>query len=230
MIDTTSWSYLYKLDYTNGHPVETNMLYTPLISPDRKILCMWYDETNEYQRYNKTLTKELTNFFFDLELKNLKHFQKYDWAPRIIQEDIPNKKIFVEFNNETINYAVVSPNRDLNSECPNWKEQIFNILKDINNDGYYKMALYPHCFFISEEGKVKTIDFYSCLPKDDCKIPRNKIEGIIGEQSNNRFDLSTVGGMVDFKIFIKITMLEHLSKTWIHENPFPNFYARLFND
>lgn len=230
MIDTTGWKYLYKLDYTGRHPVETNMLYTPLINDTGSILCLWYDETNEYQKYNKTLTKDLVDFFFNLELKNLRTFQQYSWAPKIIEEDILNKKIFIEFNKETINYPVVMPDRDLNIECPDWKEQIFNILKDIDNAGYYKMALYPHCFFIDPHGKLKTIDFYSCLPKDDCKIPRDKIEGLIGEQSNNRFDNSTVDGMVDFKIFIKITMLDHLSKTWIKENPFPEFYRRLFND
>jgi hypothetical protein len=229
MIDTTKWNYLYKLDYINKHQVNTNMLYTPLISPDGSMLCLCYNTSSDYQNYNNSLTQELLDFFFDIELKNLRLFQGQIWAPKIIEEDISNKKIFIEFNKETLNYPLVLTSRDINQEIPNWKEQIFNILKDINTAGYYKMSLYPHCFFMGIDGNIKTIDFYACLPKDDCKIPRNKIETIIGNQSTERFDKSTIDDYIDFKIFFEITMKNHLANTWT-DNPFPEYYKRLFYD
>lgn len=226
-MDTTNWRYLYKLDYKFKNDVTTNMLYTPLVSPEGNILCMIYDESHEYQHESTGITKELVDFFFEREVKYLQRFQEYEWAPRILEVDLENRRVFIEFNNETINHVILTDGRSLDNECPDWKEQIFTIVKDIDDAGYYKMALYPHCFFIVD-GKIKTIDFYSCLEKDNRFLERSKIAGIIGEQSTGRFDDATVGEMIDFGIFFEKTMLEHLAQRW-PDNPFPDYYKRINN-
>lgn len=216
------WQYLYKIDYEHGHNVTTNMLYTPMINSDSNILCMLWDARNPYQCENTNLSDELVNFFFNRELTHLKLMQKFDWAPKIV--DLKDNKIFIEWG-ESLNHILMS-GRNLEEECPTWKDQIFNIIKDILNEGYYKVALYPHCFFINKAGKIKTIDFYSCVGIKERYIDRKNLEGMIGEQSNDRFNLSTVDTRVDFKKFFEITMTQHLSKNW-PDNPFPEFYKRL---
>lgn len=223
-MNVASWKYFYKLDYINGHDVETNMLYTPLISPDGNVMCMWYDETSPYQSHNTQLSKEVIDFFFEREVKYLQALQEYEWAPRLLELDIPNRKIFIEFNKESLNYPLVEKGRSLDLEYPDWKDQIFNILKDLNDAGYYKMSIYPHCFFADTAGKIKTIDFYACVEKADCKIEKRKLAGMIGGDSTSRFDAATVGDSIDFGVFLKTTMLTHLGNTWIHDNPFPEFY------
>lgn len=227
MIDNKNWKYFYKLDYSNKHECTTNLLYTPTINSDGNILCMTYDENNEYQKDNIGITKELVDFFFEREIRYLEVFQKYDWAPKLLEVDLKNRQVFIEFNNETINHIILANDRSLDDECPDWKDQIFNIIKDIDDAGYYKMALYPHCFFIID-GKIKTIDFYSCLEKTNRFLERKKIEGMIGKESVERFNESTVGEMIDFKIFFEKTMLEHLAKRW-PDNPFPDYYKRINN-
>jgi hypothetical protein len=149
--------------------------------------------------------------------------QSYAWAPRLLSID--GNKIYIEFNKETLNHILLTPGRSLDEECPNWKEQIFNIIKDIYDAGYYKVALYPHCFFL-KDGIIKTIDFYSCVGIDERYIDRKNLEGMIGEQSHDRFNLATVGDRIDFKKFFEITMTEFLGNTW-KDNPFPEFYKRL---
>lgn len=227
MIDITNWRHLYKLDYLIKTEVATNMLYTPLVNPEGTILCMDWNVNPEYHYDSPEMTQELIDFFFEREVKYLTIFQKYDWAPTLLEVDLENKRVFVEFNNETINHVLLTNSRDLDKECSDWKDQLFTILTDINDAGYYKMALYPHCFFIAN-GKVKTIDFYSCLEKDQPFLERKKIAGIIGEQSGGRFDDSTVGEMIDFSVFFKITLESHLANQWT-DNPFPEFYKRLNN-
>lgn len=228
-IDTTGWGYLYKLDYGYGHNTPTNMLYTPMLSPAGDILCMVWDENHPYQSENRKLSKDLINFFFEREVKYLKRFQGSSWAPELIQIDYENKKIFIEFNKETLNHIVVDKTRDIHQEFPNYTEEIFNILKDIVDAGYYKMALYPHCFFIDKNNKLKTIDFYSCASFDERYLELNKIEGMIGNQSVERFASATTDGVLDFEIFFKNTLTNHLGGCWA-ENPFPEFYKRLFNE
>jgi hypothetical protein len=169
------------------------------------------------------------DFFFEREVKNLTAFQGKPWAPKLIDIDLNARKIFIEWNKETLNTIMFTPGRDLDKECPNWKEQIFEILKDVLDSGYYKMALYPHCFFIDTTGNVKTFDMYSTIERDNPFIERRLIEGMIGEQSQGRFNDSTSDGVINFETFFKITLTDHLSKTW-PDNPFPDFYKRLIND
>jgi len=219
----TDWRYLYKIDYKHGYNVTTNMLYTPMVSPDDNLLCMLWDATHPYQVESTKLTNELIEFCFDREVKHLTLMQKYNWAPKILS--IEGNKIYIEFNKETLNHILLTPGRNLNEECPTWREQIFNIIKDIYDAGYYKVALYPHCFFL-KDGIIKTIDFYSCVGIEERYIDRKHIEGMIGEQSGDRFNLATVDNRIDFKKFFEITMTEFLSNTW-SDNPFPEFYKRL---
>jgi hypothetical protein len=225
---TTDWNYLYKIDYFDRTECTTNLLYTPRINPERNVLCMTYDETEEYQKSSTGLTTDLVNFFFERELRYLEIFQDRTWAPKILEVDKETRSIFIEFGKETFNHIIMNPDRNSNEECPDWKEQIWNIIKDIDSSGYYKLALYPHCFFLDSNKQVKTIDFYSIIEKDNCMLERSKIEGMIGKDSTCRFDDSTIDGMVDFSVFFKKTMLEHLNKRW-PDNPFPKFYLDLDN-
>jgi hypothetical protein len=221
-----NWNYLYKIDYADKTTVTTNMLYTPIVNQEKTIMCMIWDESNPYQSENKRLTAELVNFFFQREVKHLTIMQKFAWCPRILEIDTPNRKIFIEWNKETINNIVLTPGQNLDTQCPDWREQIFNILKDIITEGYYKVALYPHCFFIGSDGLIKTFDFYSCVGIEERYIPLSTLAGMIGNESSGRFNRSTVGNNVDFKLFFEITMTEFLGKTW-SDNPFPEFYKRL---
>lgn len=223
MLDISSWNYLYKKDYITGDDVTTNMLYTPLINPEGTILCMLWDASHPYQKESKGLTNDLLNFCFERELKHLSIMQKFPWAPQILSVD--NNRIYIEFNKETFNHIISDPNRKLDAECSTWKDQIFDIIKDFLDEGYYKVALYPHCFFL-KDGMVKTIDFYSCVEIEERYIERKFIEGLIGNDSVDRFNLSTENDRIDFKKFFEITMIDHLSKTW-KDNPFPEFYERL---
>jgi hypothetical protein len=219
----TEWKYLYKIDYSSKHEVTTNMLYTPTVNEDGSIMCMLWDANSPYQNESNPLTDTLVNYCFEREVKHLKIMQQFSWAPKLLSID--GNKIYIEFNKETLNHILLTPGRSLDQECPTWKEQIFNIIKDILDAGYYKVALYPHCFFL-KDGIVKTIDFYSCVGIEERYVDRQNLEGMIGEQSVDRFNVSTVNNRVDFKKFFEITMTQFLGNTW-EDNPFPEFYKRL---
>lgn len=226
MIDTTNWQYFYKIT-AEGTLWSTNVMYTPLISPDRNTMCMLWDETSEYQNDNsQILTADLINFFFERELNNIRTFQNYSWAPKLIAVEENNRKIFIEWNDNTFNHIFFDPNRNLEHICSDWKEQIFNIVKDIYDAGFYKLALYPHCFYV-KNNIIKTFDFYSCVGIKERYIAREKISGVIGIDSCKRFDDSTTSDdMIDFKKFFDLTMNKHLSTYW-PDNPFPEFYKKL---
>jgi hypothetical protein len=89
------------------------------------------------------------------------------------------------------------------------------------------MALYPHCFFLDKDNRLKTFDFYACVEINDPYIERSKIAGMIGSESVGRFDSATQNGIIDFSIFFKHTLLTHLNASW-PDNPFPEHYKKLY--
>jgi hypothetical protein len=225
MIDTTGWTYLYKT--VNGNKeCTTNLLYTPLLNHDKTILCMLWDAKSEYQK-DRELTDELVDFFFEREISNLINFQGRPWAPKLIGFSKSSKQVFIEWNNKSLNQIIFDDN-NLDELCPDWKEQISVILTDIVSLGYYKMALYPHCFYLDSNNKIKTFDFYSCIESSYPFLSRDKIAGMIGPDSGGRFDEATDNGMVNFEFFFKRTISNHLEKSW-PDNPFPEIYKRLYD-
>jgi len=225
-MDITGWNKFYK--YKDGELETTNVLYTPYVNPEGTVMCMSWDETDSYQEFNKLLTKELIDFFFEREVTYLMKFQEFDWAPRVLAVDRAQRRVFIEWNKETLN-TIIHTGRSLDELCPSWKDEIFTILQDIVNSGTYKMALYPHCFFIAADGTIKVFDFYSCLSIEERYLSRSTLAGLIGPESGGRFDEATIDDKVDFAVFFKNTLNNQLAKTW-PDNPFPEFYKRLFPD
>jgi len=221
----TKWTPFYKM--RNGIYSTTNLLYTPLINSDGDIMCMDWSLDSEYHSDNPNRTAELINYFFDREIKYIDVFKDYNWSPKIVDIDLSSKRIYLEWNKESLNTLLFVHNTPVDIVCPDWKEQQYNILKDIRDAGYYKMSLYPHCFFLDKKNQLKTFDFYGCVEIANPYIERNKIAGIIGPDSGSRFDTATIDGVIDFSIFFKNTLLTHLGTIW-PDNPFPNHYERLY--
>lgn len=228
MFDTSEWTYYYKLS-TDGTPCESNLLYVPLVNPQQDVMCMHYAVNKEYQQYIDTVPQDVVDFFFQKELRLITRAQNLQCTPKVLDVDIPNRKIFIEWNKETLSQIVNDRSRSIDVEIPDWKEQVYNILRELKDNEYWKVALYPHCFFINKEGVLKTIDYYAVIPYEERYLERSKIEKIIGPGGAYRFDESTAYGIIDFKKFYEITMTQHLGNFW-KDNPFPEFYKRLHDE
>lgn len=226
MTDTTNWKYFHKF-IEDGSMWSTNVMYTPSINPEETVMCMTWDENSSYRKDNsQTISSEVINYFFQRECVHLEKFQGYSWAPMLYDIDHKNRKIYLEWNSMTINHIFYRYKKSLDEYCSDWYYQIKSIVSDIFAAGYYKLALYPHCFYI-KEGKIKTFDFYSCVGIQERYIERSMIEDMIGIDSTGRFEAATTeDGMVDFKVFFDLTLNNHLSKTWIND-PFPSIYQSL---
>jgi len=198
--------YLYKIDYVDGTLNSTNLIYAPLVKDN--VLCMDFAD-NGYHK--NLLSTKIRDYFFEREISNLEKFKDYVWCPKVL--DIKGKKIFVEFGEETLNNIVLDNTRDIDHECVNWQEQIRSIVDDINKQQYYKVTLYPHCFFILN-GTVKTIDFYGCVAFKDRMMPLDIIREMIGKDSVDRFNEAIVGNTIDFEIFYNRLLTHHLFKYW----------------
>jgi hypothetical protein len=228
MTDTSNWEYYYKMK-PDGSIGTSNMLYVPKVNSDQTVMCMCYSTDPNYKDNDKVIPEDLTQWFFEREVKFLNKFSNLKTTPEVYDVDYKNRKIFIEWNKETLSQVLYDPSRNINNECPNWETQIKDFLISTKENNFYKMALYPHCFYISNSGQLKTIDYYSVVPFEERFIERNIIESIIGKDGAYRFDESTDNGYIDFKKFFEITLTRHLPKLWPTE-VFTNTFKEIYND
>lgn len=206
-----SWIPYYKIDPKENRLVRSNMLYTPLMNPERNVFCMYWDHENEYQTKHgsrEDFNKELIDFFFDREITHLEIFKNKSWAPTLLDIDINKKQIFFKWPGETCNNIIYS-GRSLKDYCINWQDQLESIITDIFNEGYFKLSLYPHCHFI-ENGVLKTFDFYGCVDRSYPFIEMDKIKGMVGPNSQQRFDEALSNNVVNLDILFRRALEKYI--------------------
>lgn len=213
--------YLYKIDYIDLSECTTNLLYTPTII-DNSVLCMDWNSTDYHE---KVLSDRLLAWFFEREVNGFKKFQGYSWSPELVDINHINRHIYFNWYGESLNHILLDPTRDINSECPDWKEQLNKILNDIVSAGYYKVTLYPHCFYLDDKKRIHTFDFYGCMPMNDCMIEYAKVEDMIGTDSMGRFAEARVNNNIDFSIFFNRLLETYIDKYW-SDNPFPRSISK----
>ena len=231
-MNTSNWIPFYKINPEDNNLIETNLVYTPLVSPSGNTFCMHFDHTSKYQNEDLAswlperpyYTKEMVKFFFDREVKYINVFKDRPWAPKHIDIDLEEQKIFFSWAGETCNQIIYS-GRQLEDYCTNWKEQMFDILKDITDSGYYKTSLYPHCYYI-DNGVLRTFDFYGCVESNYPFVPLAHIKGMIGETSGPRFAASVKDDVLNIEILFKDAL-----STWVKwpDDVLPEFYKRLYD-
>lgn len=226
-MNNEGWEYLFKINPYDFTLCSTNVLYVPTLNEDKTVMCMHFDEDAEEYMQGSCVprTLDLEEQWFRRELKYLTIFQGQPWCPNILHVDERNRKIYIEYHKETINHICFDENRNLNDEYPDWKEQLFDVIKSIMDQGYYKCSLYPHCFYFDEHKVLKTIDFYATIEKDNHMMHKDIITPIIGVDSHHRYIEAQRGDYYDFEYFYKRTIQQHL--TW-PEDVMHGFYKDLF--
>ena len=230
-MNTTHWTPFYKINPEDNNLIETNLIYTPLVSSIGKVFCMHFDHTSKYQNEDLAswlpsrpyYTKEMVTYFFNREVEYITVFKDMPWAPRNITIDLEEQKIFFTWAGETCN-QIVYGGRSLDEALPDWKEQMSTILKDIVSAGYYKTSLYPHCYFI-DNGVLRTFDFYGCVKASDPYVKLDRIRGMIGETSGPRFVEATEGDKLNIEILFKEALKQYVK--W-PDDVLPKIYSQLF--
>jgi hypothetical protein len=208
-MNIADWTPYYKINPDNGRLIESNLIYTPLVSPDGKTFCMNFDHTHPYQNdelqgwmpTRPYYTADMVKFYFDREVKYRKIFEDRSWSSKLIDIDYNTQRVFFQWSGQSCN-SIIYGGGNLDHECPTWREQLTNIITDIVKSGYYKISLYPHCFFV-EDQILKTMDFYGCIEQSNPYVDFNMVKGLIGDVSGHRFDEALKGNDLDIGFMFK---------------------------
>ncbi len=162
----------YEYYYNNvpGHgPCRNNLVYTSLISKDKKTFVQWYYNDREYHKnQNQVLDPKLMKSKWDREVKYLIEMAwKYeDKVPKILEIDHKNQKIFLAIDGVDFWERSKCDYNNFDLIVPDWKEQMLAIIKAHRSLGLYKYSMHPSSYFLVD-GKLKSINYFFAYHKTE---------------------------------------------------------------
>lgn len=205
-----NWTPYLKLDQ-HGILCMAQQTYEPLISSDKKIFCKNYAFPNKYQYMETTdrplYTNEVVEWFFFNELKYLEFFKDTPYASEVLDVDYINRKIYIKWYDKSCNQIIYSEKFWPKDK---WRQQIKNIILDQYNKGVYKLTMYPHCHYIDNDGNMRAIDWYGCVPVKEPYIEEKYMQGII--HNTAKFRLEETGQAVNNILNLETMFKRSLSK------------------
>lgn len=176
----TDFEYYYNIVPGKG-AVRNNLIYTSLISKDKKVFCQWYhNDTAYHQGKNQVVDPKHMDEKWEREVKflTLMAKEKPDLVPKILDIDSTQRKIFLEIDGVDFWQQHYDKNCSYDDVVPDWREQILNIITAHKDLGFYKYSLHPSSYFIVD-GKLKSINYFFCYFKEEPALDFEKIRSHI---------------------------------------------------
>jgi len=149
------------------------LIYTSLISKDKKTFVQWYYNDTEYHRgKNQIVDQSLMNDKWARELCFLTQMNlNYpNLVPKIQNIDLIEKKIYLEIDGVDFWQQSLDNKCSFDEIVPDWQEQMLEILAAHKSLGFYKYSLHPSSYFVVE-GKLKSINYFFCHTNDEPCVP-----------------------------------------------------------
>jgi len=160
-----------------------NLIYTSLISKDRKTFCQWYyNDTQYHQGQNQVVDPDLMEEKWLREVNYLTQMRNAfpDLVPKIINIDLEKRKLYLEIDGPDL-WQLAGPTiQDYDSVLPDWREQMLEIFKAHKALGIYKYSLHPSSYFVVN-GKLKSINYFFCYKDHEPQISLRSVMSHISE-------------------------------------------------
>jgi hypothetical protein len=159
--------------YYNNVPGEglcrNNLVYTSLISRDKKVFVQHYVNDSKYhQGKNEVVDPKKMTEKWSRELCFLSHMSTHasDHVPKIIDINLREKKIYLEIDGVDFWQRSLDANCSFDGILPDWQDQMLNIIQKHKDLNLYKYSMHPSSYFIVD-GKLKSINYFFCHSADE---------------------------------------------------------------
>lgn len=187
--------------YYNNIPGEgltrNNLIYTSLISQDKKTFVKWYHNDSEYHKgKNEIVDPEKMEEKWHREmhfLHNMAHHNP-DMVPEILEVNVPERKIYLRVDGLDFWNRANCTTSNYDSVLPDWQDQMLSIIKAHKDRGWHKYSMHPSSYFLVD-GKLKSINYFFTYHKDETNISIKDVESHIhsNRQAEMRKHLETLG-------------------------------------
>jgi len=177
--------YQYYFNQVPGEkPWRNNLIYTSLISEDKKVFVQHYVNDSDYHKgKNEVVDPALMNEKWEREVKFLQkmHGAYNHLVPKILDIDYTQRKIYLEIDGVDFWQRSLDNNQSSFDEIiPDWQEQMLAIIQAHKDLGLYKISMHPSSYFVVE-GKLKSINYFFTYDQTDPPITVNSFLSHISE-------------------------------------------------
>lgn len=146
-----------------------NLIYTSLISKDKKVFCQWYHNDSEYHKgQNQIVDSALMQEKWLREVNYLTQMRnRYpDLVPVIKNIELEQQKIYLEIEGADFWEQAGCTQDNFDTVLPDWQEQMLTIIQAHKSLGLYKYSMHPSSYFIVD-GKLKSINYFFTYNKNE---------------------------------------------------------------
>jgi hypothetical protein len=150
-MDLKNWNMYYNKD--KDGEIRANLVYTPLVSPDKKTLCMDFNRYPEYHQWpeeNALWTEELLTERFNREVKFNSLASSFIATIPIVDIDKKNRRIFLDWYGDDF-YMQGFNNGGYDNVLPNWKEQWIDSIRIMQKNNVFKISLHPNSWVVKDQ-------------------------------------------------------------------------------
>jgi hypothetical protein len=190
----------YEYYYNNVPGVgqtRNNLIYTSLISTDKKTFVQWYHNDTEYHKgQNQVVDPNKMDEKWHREMHYL-HNMAYrfpDLVPEILEVNVPERKIYLRIDGLDFWNRSMCDQNNYDTTVPNWKEQMTNIIGAHKSLGWHKYSMHPSSYFVVD-GQLKSINYFFTYHKDESTVSIKDVESHIysTRQDEMRKHLDSLG-------------------------------------
>ena len=178
----TKFEYYYN-DVPGKGLCRNNLIYTSLISNDKKTFCQWYHNDTEYHRgQNQVVDPSLMEEKWLREVNYITQMRNRfpDLVPTITDIDLNQRKLYFKIDGPDFWQLADPIKQDYDSVLPNWREQMLDIFEAHKELGIYKYSLHPSSYFIVN-GQLKSINYFFCYKDHEPMITLRSVMSHISE-------------------------------------------------
>jgi len=223
----TQTKFEYYYNNVPGHGLcRNNLVYTSLISADKKTFCQHYVNDPVYHMGQNTVDPALMNDKWARELCWLNHMATWypDLVPEIQDIDLLNKKIYLRVDGVDFWERAGCLTENFDNVLPDWQEQMLNIIKVHHNEGMFKYSMHPSSYFVVD-GKLKSINYFFTYSKDEGPIKISDHQSHLSEirQADLRKKVEALG--MEWDAVTPLKDLEYLCWESFRTN-YPNEFVK----
>jgi hypothetical protein len=165
----------YEYYYNNVPEIglcRNNLIYTSLISTDKKTFVQWYHNDSDYHKgQNQVVDPAKMQEKWDRELCYLYQMsEKYpEHVPKIKEIDLINKKIYLEIDGPDFWELANCTTDNYEAVLLDWQSQMLAIIQAHRSLGLYKYSMHPSSYFLVN-GKLKSINYFFTYNKTEGPI------------------------------------------------------------
>lgn len=166
-----------------------NLIYTSLISKDKKTFVQWYHNDSAYHKgQNEVVDPMLMKSKWDREVRFLIEMScKYpDKVPKILEVDQINRKIYLEIDGPDFWNRAGCLEENYNKVLSDWQDQMLDIIRAHKSLGIYKYSMHPSSYFVVD-GKLKSINYFFAYHESEPYISVKNVQSHI--HSNRQLEM-----------------------------------------